>query len=59
MIGLRSAGYIRTAEIFGYPVGEESEELCCGENPMLPCWLWSGEPGKTEDGGSGQTFCEL
>ena len=59
LIGLRSAGYIREAEIFGYPAGEGTIAPECGESPMLPRWLWSGEPEKTEDGGSGETFCEL
>lgn len=59
MISLRSAGYIREAEVFGYPVGDGGEEPDCGGSPMLPRWMWSGEPEETEDGGSGKTFCEL
>lgn len=57
--GLRSAGYIREAEAFGYPLGDGGGETYCGADPMLPRWLWSDEPEKTEDGGSGETFCEL
>lgn len=59
LISLHSAGYIREAEAFGYPVGDGGEEPDCGGSPMLPRWLWSGEPEETEDGGSGKTFCEL
>lgn len=59
LISLRSAGYIREAEAFGYPLGDGGEEPDCGGSPMLPRWLWSGEPEETEDGGSGKTFCEL
>ena len=59
LISLRSAGYIREAEAFGYPVGDGGGAPDCGESPMLPRWLWSGEPEETEDGGNGKTFCEL
>ena len=59
LTSLRSAGYIREAEAFGYPVGDGGEEPDCGGSPMLPRWLWSGGPEETEDGGSGETFCEL
>ena len=59
LISLRSAGYIREAETFGYPVGDGGGAPDCGESPMLPRWLWSGEPEETEDGGNGKTFCEL
>ena len=36
MIQIPDAPYIREAEMFGYPVGDDDdEELDCGDCPML------------------------
>lgn len=40
MILLRDADYIRRAQLFGYPTGEDDDAPDCGAGAMMPEWLW-------------------
>lgn len=39
---VRDAQYIRRAELFGYPTGEEDAAPDCGADAALPEWLCCG-----------------
>ena len=48
---IRDPESIRTAQLFGYPVGKAGGELEIGDCPMMPRWLWGGDGQEQDQGG--------